>query len=56
MLNTHELSETADDVRRSAHPNCRGTACRLGVCPPCLIVWGLAVVFCVGKVLLEAFW
>ncbi len=47
-LNTVRLVERVTD-------DCTGEACPLGVCSPCLIVWGLVGVFLIISALLQAF-
>jgi len=53
MPSTQEFMKTTDESRKAASADCEGTTCRLGVCPPCLLVWGMVAVFVLGKALLE---
>lgn len=53
MSTTQRFTKPTDESRKSASRVCRGTTCRLGICPPCLLVWGMVAVFVLGKALLE---
>lgn len=53
MSTSMDLKKTLQDGAESGRVNCDRTACRLGACPPCLIVWGIFAVFLIGKAVLE---
>lgn len=51
----HNLDQESGPVPIQAGSKCDDNACRTGICPPCLVVWGLVALWFVIKVLLEAF-
>jgi hypothetical protein len=53
MSTVHDLNKTTNQSPDSPSTGCRETTCRTGVCPPCLIVWGMFALFVLGKALLE---
>ena len=51
-LNTVLDSSTAPTTTGST---CEQGTCRTGLCPPCLIVWGLVIVWLIASALWERF-
>lgn len=54
MFRNEELSNSNNAPNPSANTECAGPVCRIGACPPCLIVWGTVALFLLVKLLMEA--
>jgi hypothetical protein len=51
----HNSVPDSSTVARTTGAACENGTCRTAVCSPCLIVWGLVVVWLIANVLWERF-
>ncbi|WP_397569991.1 hypothetical protein [Schlesneria sp. T3-172] len=56
-MNTERHNRVLDSstIPTTTQATCKTGSCRTGICSPCLIVWGLAIVWLIVNALWERF-